>query len=324
MWSTIRSWFTAKPKLTAEDEASIERIVDIAHPHIRLARNYATRLAPYLHWAQTHANALAAQLPAPIALNHETWRQDRTLQLLFATPDRMRDVVGRDPGLQAWFAAWPLADMAYVGLIADAHEKVRYGMSEHAGQIRQDVPQTLLILSNYQLGQPAQSPDALVQLGAERILDTIAIQAQLAIASVENKKKLLESSLVNARTMLRMQNSSSMTPSPEQIEQQTRIKNLTTELQDIHQQLNPDALCEQLITELAATPDILRLEVRYCNVDRMGIIDSDSSDNQRIALPELILQREPQIEKLIILMAVPRPLMHAPSEKRGFPEQVIF
>ncbi|MBM5574199.1 hypothetical protein [Deefgea sp. CFH1-16] len=324
MWSTIRSWFTAKPKLSADDEATIERLVDIAHPHIRLARNYLTRLAPYMRWAQTHANALAAQLPAPIELNNESWRKDRTLQLLFATPDRMSEVIGRDPGLQAWFAAWPLVDVAYVGLIADAQEKVRFGMSEHAGQIRQDVPQKLLIFSNYQLGQPAQSPDALMQLGAERILDTVAIQAQLAIANVENKKKQLESTLVNARTMLRMQNSNSMTPSPEQIEQQTRIKNLTAELQVIHQQLNPDALCELLITELAATPDILRLEVRHCNVDRMGIIDSESSDNQRITLPELILQREHPIEKLIILMAVPRQLMQAPSEKHGFPEQVIF
>ncbi len=321
MWSTIKSWFASKPKISADDEALIERLVDIAHPHIRLARNYQSRLVSYIGWAHAHATALATQLPAPIALTVENWRDNRTLQLLFATPDRMSEIVGNDSELQTWFATWPLADLAYVGLIADAHEKTRYGASEVDGQIRQDVPQKLLIFSNHRIGIPAESADALVQLGALRILDTVANQAQLAIAQIENKKKQIDDELINARTMLRMHGN---TPSAAQEAQKERIKTLTDELQSIHNQLNPEAMCELLITELAATPDIVRLQVHTCNVARMGVIDGEDSDNQLIELPELILQRETQIEKLILLVTVPRALMQAPTDQTGFPDRVIF
>ena len=321
MWSTIQSWFASKPKISADDEALIERLVDIAHPHIRLARNYQSRLVSYIGWAHAHATALATQLPAPIALTVENWRENRTLQLLFATPDRMSEIVGNDTELQTWFATWPLADLAYVGLIADAHEKTRYGASEVDGQIRQDVPQKILIFSNHRIGIPAESADALVQLGALRILDTVANQAQLAIAHLENKKKQIDDELINARTMLRMYGN---TPSAAQAAQKERIKTLTDELQSIHNLLNPEAMCELLITELAATPDIVRLQVHTCNVDRMGVIDGEDSDNQLIELPELILQRDTQVEKLILLVTVPRSLMQAPTDQTGFPDRVIF
>ncbi len=321
MWRTIQSWFAAKPKLSLDDEALIERLVDIAHPHIRLARNYQSRLMSYVGWAHAHATSLATQLPAPIALTIENWRENRTLQLLFATPDRMKEIVGCNSALQTWFATWPLADIAYVGLIADANEKTRYGLSEVDGQIRQDVPQKLLIFANHRIGIPAESADALVQLGAVRILDTVANQAQMAICAIESKKKQIDEELINARTMLRMYGS---TPSAAHTAQKERIKTLTAELQSIHEMLNPEAMCELLITELAATPDIVRLQIHTCNVDRMGVIDSDDSDNKLIKLPELILQRETPIEKLILLAAVPRALMQAPIDDSGFPDRVIF
>ncbi|MBM5571522.1 MULTISPECIES: hypothetical protein [Deefgea] len=321
MWSTIQSWFAPKPKISADDEALIERLVDIAHPHIRLARNYQSRLVSYIAWAHAHATALATQLPAPIALTVENWRNDRTLQLLFATPNRMSEIVGNDKDLQTWFATWPLVETAYVGLIADAEEKTRYGVSEVDGQIRQDVPQKLLVFSNHRIGIPAESADALVQLGALRILDTVANQAQLAISAVETKKKQIDDELINARTMLRMHGN---TPSAAQTAQKERIKVLTTELQTIHDTLNPEAMCELLITELAATPDIVQLQIHRCNVDRMGVVDGEDSDNQIIELPELILQREIPIEKLILLVAVPRALMQTPTETAAFPDQAIF
>lgn len=321
MWSTIQSWFAPKPKISGYDATLIERLVDIAHPHIRLARNYQSRLVSYIGWAHEHATALATQLPDPIALTVENWREDRTLQLLFATPDRMSEIVGGDSELQTWFSTWPLADIAYVGLIADANEKTRYGVCEIDGQIRQDVPQKLLIFANHRIGIPAESPDALVQLGALRILDTVANQAQLAIAAIENKKKQIDDELINARTMLRMHGN---TPSAAQTAQKERIKTLTTELQSIHEMLNPEAMCELLITELAATPDIVQLHIHSCNVDRMGVVDGEDSDNQIIELPELILQRETPIEKLILLVSVPRTLMQAPTKATQFPDQAIF
>ncbi len=324
MWSTIQSWFSSRPKLDAADEALIERLIEISHPHIRLAHHYISRLAPYVGWAQAHATTLATQLPAPIELNVENWRKDRTLQLLFATPDRMNDIVGNDANLQTWFTNNPLADIAYVGLVADAEEKIRYGMSEMDGKVRQDVPQKLLVFSNHRIGAPAQSADALVQLGAQRILDTVARQAHVDIVAIETRKKQLDDELINARTMLRMQGVGQLSPNAAQQSQQTRINNLTNELQTIHTQLNPEALCELLITELAATPDIVRLHIQSCAVNRMGIINGDDDDNQIIHLPALILQPTTTIEKLILLMAVPRQLMQARTEKTGLPDQIIF
>ena len=308
MWETIQSWFASKPKLSVEDAAVLERLIDLAHPHIRLAKQYQSRLAPYLAWAQAHAIELATRLPSPIALNVEHWRKNRLLQLVFATPDRMQEVVGQNQRLQTWFANCPLEDVAYLGLIADMSEKLRYGMSENAGQIQHDVAQKLLVFSRHQLGAPTASVDALLTLSAQAILNTVARQAQLAIAELEQKKMQIEDELLNARTMMRMYGQiASSKHDPAQ--QQARIGVLSAALQQIHLELSPDSLCERLITELAATPDTVRLETSVVNVNTMGLIDETCSETQAITLQQLMYRHDELQTKLILTLKVHRSLM---------------
>jgi hypothetical protein len=320
MFSKLKNLFSPHSNAPKADPALVDFLVEIASPNIKLARKYQDRIAPYAYWAESHAAQFATQLSEPIALTVENWRQMRLLQLLFATPNRMGELIGQDAQLQAWFSAHPQTDSACLVFTARSSQKMRYGMVEEEGKIRRDVPQQVLIFDQYHLGIICESEQALQTAGSKRILETVAHQASLSFAQLEAEKAELEDQLVNARTMLRM----SPSHSPGYQAQQQRIEHLCAQLQSLNEARSPDALCEQLITELAATPDILTLEHTSVIVDAMGVIASGIGNEQEIKLSEIVLQRQEPIRRLILTLSIPRSLMQAPAQRSAFTGDAQF
>lgn len=320
MFAALKNLFQKAPATPRAAPELVDMLVEIASPTIKLARKYQERLSPYVYWAENHAAQFTARWPAPIALTTEQWRQQRILQLLFATPARMGELLGQHPMLHSWFAHHPFIDTCYVAFTADSRQKMRYGMVEDGGQIRQDVPQQVLQFGGYQIHSPAESVAELLQVGPKRILELVAAQTNLHIQTLEAEKTQLDAELLNARTMLRM----AQAHSPEYAHQQNRINTLTEELQRSNIARGPDALCELFITELAATPDILTLEQQTVLVDAMGVIGSGLGDEQTIELSELVLQNQDPIRKLLLILAIPRDLLQAPSTPTTFTGEAQF
>ncbi|WP_348943664.1 hypothetical protein ABHF33_09070 [Chitinibacter sp. FCG-7] len=320
MFDTLKSLFNRTAPPPGADPELVDALTEIASPAIKLARKYQSRLSPYVRWAQDHAARFTAQWPEPLALDVPSWRQERILQLLFATPSRMGELIGQNPLLQNWFAQNPFIDTCYIIFTADSRQKMRYGMVEEGGQIRQDVPQQVLQFSNYRVNATADSLTSLLASGPRRILELIAMQASLRIATLEQDKAQLDAELLNARTMLRM----AQAHTPEYAHQQSRINSLTGQLQQCNEARSPDALCELFITELAATPDILTLEKQTLLVDSMGIIASGLGDEQAMEISELVLQRSEPIRKLVMVLQVPRSLMQAPCAPSTFTGEARF
>lgn len=320
MFSFITKLFQSAPRPACASPELVDQLIDIANPSIKLARKYQERLGPYVHWAEQHAAQFTAQWPTPVLLSVENWRKSRILQLLFATPARMGELIGQSPLLHSWFAHQPFIDSCFVVFTADSRQKMRYGMVEEAGQIRQDVPQQILQFSAYRLSSPAESVDELIQAGPKRILELVAAQTNLHINALDAQKTQLESELLNARTMLRM----AKAHTPEYSHQQNRIQSLTEALQASNIERGPDALCELFITELAATPDILTLEKQILHVDPMGVIASGMGDEQAVEIAELVLQGPEPLRKLMLILEVPRSLLQTPSTPAGFTGEAIF
>ncbi|QLG89304.1 hypothetical protein HQ393_14200 [Chitinibacter bivalviorum] len=320
MFATLKNLFQKNPPQPSADPELVDLLVEIASPSIKLARKYQERLSPYVYWAEGHAAQFTAQWPQPVTLSVENWRHDRLLQLLFATPSRMGELIGENPLLHQWFGNNPFVDTACLVFTADVKQKMRYGMVEEGGQIRQDVPQQVLQFAGYRVGKPAESASALINAGPRRILEIVAAQANINIERLEAEKAALDSELLNARTMLRMAQANT----PEYTHQQSRINTLTEQLQALNISRGPDQLCELLITELAATPDILTLEKESFMVDSMGIIGSNMGDEQSVEISEIVLQSQDPIRKLLMIFEVPRSLLQTPSKPTTFTGEARF
>ncbi|WP_028451446.1 hypothetical protein [Chitinilyticum aquatile] len=306
MWDTLKQLWNRPDPLAGVNTALIEQLVELASPRIRLASRYQEKLAPYLGWAEAHATATATRLPAPMALTAENWRQHRLLQLLFATPQRMNEIISQNSILPDWFYDWPLADSVCTLLMVTPREETRYGLSEQDGQLRQDVPQRLLTFRDHQLGRPVESPEALQALLPLQILDLVASQARHEIAGFEAEKAQLEEELGNARVMLRLGSDSTPEAAAAKARQQERIQTLTAELERAHAALNPEALCDVLVTQLAATPELLRFSQHDYMVNALGMLDSEDGDTQPITLTECTLARTPPITRVLIPVLINR------------------
>ncbi|WP_373973995.1 hypothetical protein NT239_10095 [Chitinibacter sp. SCUT-21] len=320
MFSAIKKLFSKAAEQPRAPAELVDFLVEIANPNIKLARKYQERLSPYVYWAQSHAAQFTTQWPEPIALNTENWRHQRILQLLFATPARMGELIGQNPGLHQWFALNPFVDECFVVFTADSRQKMRYGMVEEGGQIRQDVPQQVLQFAGYRVHTPAGTCAELIQAGPRRILEIVAAQTNIRINALDEEKARLDSELLNARTMLRM----AKPHTPEYQHQHARIQDLTQSLQECNVARGPDGLCELFITELAATPDILTLEKHMMTVDSMGIIASGLGDEMPIEISELVLQSQQNVRKLMLILQVPRSLLQAPSTPATFNGEARF
>ncbi|MBE9607972.1 hypothetical protein [Chitinilyticum piscinae] len=317
MWNTIKQLWNRPDPLAGVDLALIEQLVELASPKIRLASRYKERLAPYLGWAEAQATATAAHLPAPVMLTSESWRQDRLLQLVFATPQRMHEVINQHGILAQWFYDWPLADSLCTLLVVTPHEQTRYGVSEQDGQLRQDVPQRLLTFRDHRLGRAVESPAALQALLPLQILDMVAGEARRSIELLEAEKTQLEDELGNARVMLRLASTSTPEAAADKARQEERIRSLTTELERSHQALNPDALCDILETQLAATPDLLQMSCREYRVNGLGMIDSEDGDALPLHLTEYTLARTPPIVRVLIPVLIQRQQIDAREDDAG-------
>ncbi|WP_410499876.1 hypothetical protein [Chitinibacter sp. S2-10] len=320
MLDKLTALFSKAPDLPRAEPELVDALVEIANPNIKLARKYQERLSNYVYWAGQHAARFATQWPTPQALNIENWRAQRILQLLFATPARMGELIGQNQQLYRWFASHPFIDSACVVFTANSIQKMRYGMVEEGGQIRQDVPQQVLQFNEYRVSTPSESLADLLQAGPRRILELVAMQANIGIARLEAEKVRLDDELLNARTMLRMAEAHS----PQYTHQQNRIEQLTEQLQQNSSARSPDALCELLITELAATPDILTLEKQTLQVNPLGVIASGMGDEQAMEISELVLQRSEPVRKLMMIFEVPRSLMQAPTAAPAFTGDARF
>lgn len=309
MLGILKQWLGRTPAPPSADPALIDQLVELAAPQVKLARKYQQRLGPYVHWAEEHAARFTAQWPPALRLDAEHWRQHRLLQLLFANPARMGELIGEHPALHAWFAAHPLADETVVVFTADIQRKHSFGMVEEGGQIRQDVAQQRLQFGHYRISSAVDSLAALQAAGPRRLLEVVAQQASFALTQLGQEKQALEEALLNARTMLRM----ASPHSADYDKQQARIAELTAQLQANASARSPDAQCERLIAELAATPDLLTLQTETLAVDPLGVIDSGMGDEQTIELSEIVLHGEPPVRKLLQILIIPRSLLQTPA-----------
>jgi len=183
---------------------AVEAIVDVVDPRIRSDRNYRKKLEPGVRATIEQLRAIGQQLPAPIALSPEHWKDEALVKCCFARPDDVRDLLGRSRELYRFFDANPGCDEAHALLALRRDERTVLAPALVGGELRQDVQQVTVSFGQRRLIAPAA--DA---LGCRRevggaILRRMAALALQGMIGKERRVKDLEERKGILATRLRM------------------------------------------------------------------------------------------------------------------------
>ena len=303
-------------RLTPEEEAFLDEIVDAADPKIRLADDYSERLAPLFLAARKQVRHLILQVPQAMALTAENWRQQPALGCAFASPERMAEAVNADERLRQWFADHPLEERAFAILSMDHDRVTRYGMEEEGGIVRHDVPQETLVLRRHRFSRPADSLEGLSRLACQRAMEELAIHASRRIKGLQDDKLEIEDEISTLRLTLRLNGpESEYEIKPEQRARKEKLERLLEELARVRADLDPENLFKILEAALHNPEQQLRFSLLALHVDNMGVIRKAGSDARPVTLIEIEMMEEDPVRRVLMPVEIPRSLIR-PQPKR--------
>jgi hypothetical protein len=135
-------------------DAVIERAVDGTDPRLRALGDYRRRLREPALATIEHVMRLVDGLPAPVPANAGGYREDPGLCAMFASLERLFEVLGKDPALEAVLRDHPGAAPVYGLLVVEVREKHVLGMDLENDMLKRDVQQTVISFDAHRIADP--------------------------------------------------------------------------------------------------------------------------------------------------------------------------
>jgi hypothetical protein len=180
-------------------EAVIERAVDGTDPRLRALGGYRKRLREPALATIDHVMRLVDELPAPLAATAENYRNDACLRSMFASPDRMFEVIGRDQNLEAALRAGSPAGKPFTALLmARMSEKHTLGIDLEDDVLKRDVQQTIVSFDGHRLIDPCTDETETRRLLKRRAYDHILAQVLEAMS----RRRITRTELAGQRELL--------------------------------------------------------------------------------------------------------------------------
>jgi len=180
-------------------DAVIERGVDGTDPRLRALGSYRKRLREPALATIDHVMRLVDEMPAPLAATAESYRNDACLRAMFASPERMFEVIGRDPNLEDALRAGSSAGKPFTALLLmRMSEKRTLGIDIEDEVLKRDVQQTILSFDGHRLIDPCTDEADTRRLLKRRAYDHILAQVLEAMA----KRRSTRTELVGQRELL--------------------------------------------------------------------------------------------------------------------------
>ena len=204
MLKLFQSIFGSEPPGRYPDslvEAAIERAVDGIDSRLRTLPGYRKLLrAPVVH-AIDHVVALVDGLPAPVAATRSHYGDDVHLRTLFASADRMLDILANDTALNEFRDSPSAAAVAQVNALLLVEHTVKHvmGIELDGEMLRRDVAQVAMNFRGHRLVDPAVSEEEVRRQLKRRAFDCLLSLGLTRIADVTSERADLQSQ----RTLLR-------------------------------------------------------------------------------------------------------------------------
>jgi hypothetical protein len=264
-------------------EAVTERALDGTDARLRMLSGYRKRLREPVLATIDHVVRLVDALPAPVGADAEGYRTDTGLRAMFASLERLHEVLGKDPALAGASVATPLT----AALVARISEKRVFGMDLENDQLKRDVQQLVVSFDEHRL----LDPDA-AELEVRRSLKRRAFDHMLAqvLETLEQRRETRRE--LGAQQVLLNRKRQALAEAGWSFEagaKKTDPAELERRLAEIESQLtalgSEDKTLEthlgMLCEALAAPAKLLRLEARTLLLDQRNVLREKPDDTTR-------------------------------------------
>ena len=173
---------------------TIEHVVDEINPRIRAVSRYREKLAKPVERALAHAREIVDSLPAPVAVNRDSWRTDPRVRSFFSGVDALKRVYSSSGEIRDYFDQHLSVEHndCYALLVMERKERTFLGIEQQGGMLRKDVQQTSVSFTDPRVVKPAVSESALRKELEGRALEVLVAYTLECITDLEATHSALE------------------------------------------------------------------------------------------------------------------------------------
>lgn len=279
---------------------TIEEIVEIADPKIRLARRYRMSLLSPVEKAVAHCSLMAKSIPGPVRLHQKTYYDNPLVKALFRSVEEMETLLRqarKTAGLGDGEELFALLTMTKL-------ETVVYGHKQQGEMILADVPMKAVTFVEHRLVAPSPDLSATMTMLVQRSLQILAGAALEKIASLRANLAELRERRARLSSMQRILRGKRQTfevfAQPEQ-ENVEKLRELETLLSDTERDIEkareaietPEHALGYLQEILASPAGTLSLHEQSLKLNWMNVlVQGNEEPFHRIDLAELALNEE--------------------------------
>ena len=277
--SGLGHWLGSSPPDEALRQA-VDRAVETVDPLLKTVSGYERKLGPVVSRALAYCEALAADIPGPVAVNPPAFSADPLVHALFAGAGDIGEMLGKSREVRDFFADPGNGGEGefYALLGMRRREKEVTGRALNGDTVRTGVPQRLLYFADHtlrELGSRHETTRRRLQAAA---FDSLARGFAACVAELRQERN-------EARTAW------SLDRAPATAGRAERRQALEERQRLAIASLAPAAVLDDFAAWLAAPQERLYLKPTVVTVDRMGVIrpDPDAAGNfSTLKLPELV------------------------------------
>lgn len=234
------SFIVDAEKLTAEDKLMVENFVDAANNKIRIIDGYAQKLREHVRGLYAHILQIAAELPAPIALNQDAFRFNPLVNALFVSAADIDRLFKTNPDASKYLRTHSELSVPeiYAVLTAIRHEKSTLGVGMLGNILVRDLPQEAVNFSAHRLHAFSAGQEELVKASKKYLFDNVVSNIKQEMASHMNEG-------LNGHAL----------------DSESRLRSLA----------NPEVYLNALIEHIRLPASLLSIEKTHFKLNKLGI-----------------------------------------------------
>jgi hypothetical protein len=290
-------------------EQTVEEVVDIADPKIRLARRYLKILLPSVTTAVAYCREMVRAIPGPVRLDPVSYNDDPLVKALFPSVYEMENTLR-----QARNTAIPGQGREIFALLTmDRKEKTIYSHQQHGEMILRDVAMRSVNFDEHRVVAPSTDLEATRHLLEQRALEVLATVAMERISSLRANVAELRERRERLTAMHRMlggkHRASELFAQPVQADMEKinelkkLLKTTEEEIEQARQVLEtPEDMLGQLQRIMAVPADTFVLREQSLRLNWMNVLVEEGGQDEvnEITLAELILNQDLQRSAVLV------------------------
>lgn len=314
----IRHFFRPTPEAERLLPETIDRLVAATDARLALLPGYRKALAPGMRLTLQYVDSMGRGLPDTLDLSLLSFTLDRRLGLFFSSPSSLLTLLKSNASLQTFFQSASNGDDAYALLIMQRTDSTRFGVASLDGELRSDVAQTVVSFDHHRLILPCSSIDELRRRSPERGLDVLTRVIAHRLELLEREKVDLECELTRVNLLQSAQahpgqvlidafpTGDAMPASREALA--ARRQDVVQRLTELKGLTELSGLLELVGHMLEHPQDYLRAELTRVDLDRMGIIQQEGSDQEttHLYMEEIKLGLNEPVRHIVVPVHVSR------------------